>query len=156
MGGNILRQLIDNGERVRVLVSPNNPAISSMPKNTEIIIGNLLDANSLENFFYVPDNIEITVIHAAALVTMDPRIDENVYQVNVEGTKNIIEKCLSYKVRKLVYISSTGAIPELAHGQKIKEVKIHNPDLVVGYYSKTKAIATNLVLEAVVDLLYII
>lgn len=149
LGGNILRQLVDKNEKVRVLVSPNNTAIASMPQSTEIIIGDLLDKDSLDRFFTVANGVEIIVIHAAALVTMDPRPDENVYLVNVEGTKNIIGKCLKFKVKKLIYISSIGAIPELAHGIKISEVRSHNPDLVVGYYSKTKAIATDLVLEAV-------
>jgi dihydroflavonol-4-reductase len=52
-------------------------------------------------------------------------------------------------VKKLVYVSSTGAIPELPHGQTIAEPDALNPNLVRGCYSKTKAEATNLVFDAV-------
>ncbi len=149
LGGNILSQLIERGEKVRVLLSPNNPAISRMPLGTEIVFGNLLDKDSLESFFTVTNDKKVVVIHSAGIVTINIRANKNVYQVNVEGTKNIIEKCIEHKVEKLIYISSTSAIPELPHGEAIKEVQDHDPDLVIGYYSKTKAIATNLVLEAV-------
>lgn len=89
------------------------------------------------------------MIHAAGIVTMDPKPNEKVRAVNVDGTRNIVDKCLQHKVKKLVYISSTGAIPELPHGQVIREVENHDPDRVIGYYAKTKAIATDLVLSAV-------
>jgi len=148
LGGNILTQLVERGEKVRVLMSPNNPAIERMPEGTEIAIGNLLDKESLERFFTASPDKELIVIHSAGIITMETRANKNVYQVNVEGTRNMVEQSIQHKVRKLVYISSTSAIVELPHGQKIKEEKEHNPDLVFGYYSKTKAMASNLVLEA--------
>ena len=50
----------------------------------------------------------------------------------------------------MVYISSTSAIPELPHGQKIKEVDHFFPaDDLVGYYAVTKAEASQKVLDAV-------
>ncbi len=49
----------------------------------------------------------------------------------------------------LIYISSTGAIPELPAGQKITEVNHFWPrNGLIGYYSETKAEATQLVLDA--------
>ena len=56
LGGNILSQFIERGEKVRVLLSPNNPAISRMPLGTEIVFGNLLDKDSLESFFTVTND----------------------------------------------------------------------------------------------------
>lgn len=53
------------------------------------------------------------------------------------------------RVQNLVYVSSTGAIPELPKGQKIKEVNEFDAEKVVGWYSKTKAMATQAVLDAV-------
>ena len=79
------------------------------------------------------------------------KVEENpkVHAVNVEGTANIIDQCLKHRVKKLVYISSTGAIPELPAGQKIKEVNdFRKRDGLIGYYSVTKAEATQLVLDA--------
>jgi dihydroflavonol-4-reductase len=49
----------------------------------------------------------------------------------------------------LVHVSSTGAIPELPHGTPITEIDHFDPDAVVGYYGRTKAEASQLVLDAV-------
>ena len=51
--------------------------------------------------------------------------------------------------KKLVYCSSTGAIPEAALGQAIKEVRRFDPDEVVACYSRSKAMASQAVLDAV-------
>lgn len=151
LGGNILRQLIAVGKRVRALVLPNDPAITNMPEGVEIVEGDLLDDDALERFFSAPVDKKLVVIHAASIVTVDPRPNGKVHAVNVDGTRNIVEKCIHHKAKKLVYISSTGAIPELPHGQIIYEVENHDPDRVIGYYAKTKAIATDLVLSAAQD-----
>ena len=151
LGGNILKLLGEKEYCSRILVLPNDPAIASMPQDVEIIEGDILDDVALEKFFAIPETAEAIVIHAASIVTVDPNPNEKVRAVNVDGTANIIKHCLRQNVKKLVYISSTGAIPELPKGQLIREVNDHNPDSVIGYYSKTKAIATNLVLRAVRD-----
>jgi dihydroflavonol-4-reductase len=149
LGGNILKELTERGERVRALILPKDPAIENIPQGVEITEGDLLDDGALDRFFSAPESAGIIVIHAASIVTMDPRPNEKVRAVNVDGTRNIIKHCLQRKVKKFVYVSSTGAIFEPPKGQPIREIENHDPDKVIGYYSKTKAEATNLVLQAV-------
>ena len=149
LGSNIARQLVDAKEVVRALVLKDDPAVAYVPDQVQIIYGDLLDINSMEELFTVPEGSEVIVIHCASIVTMNPNPNPKVYAVNVDGTRNIIDMCLKNKVKKLVYVSSTGAIPELPHGQKIKEVDHFLPaDGLVGYYSVTKAQASQLVLDA--------
>ena len=69
--------------------------------------------------------------------------------MNVEGTKNMVDMCVRHGVEKLVYISSTSAIPEPPRGQKIRETEHFDPEKVTGYYAKTKAMASALVMHAV-------
>lgn len=148
LGSNICRQLLDRGEAVRTLVLKDDPAAVHIPNDAEIIIGDVLDKESLERFFTVPkDYDEIYVIHSASIVTVDPAPNPKVFAVNVNGTKNMLDMCLKHKIKKLVYISSTGAIKELPHGQKIKEVESFPTEDLVGYYSVTKAEATQLVMD---------
>ncbi|MBS5912099.1 MAG: hypothetical protein KID09_15980 [Paenibacillus macerans] len=40
------------------------------------------------------------------------------------GTKNIVDMCATKQVKKLVYVSSTGAILEAPHGQVIREPEV--------------------------------
>jgi len=63
---------------------------------------------------------------------------KKVYDVNVRGTKNIINACVTHKVKKLVYVSSTGAFPELPAGFPITEVNYYDPNAVVGFMVRQK------------------
>ena len=149
LGSNISRQLLEMGKCVRALVLNWDPAINQIPSCTEIVQGDILDVDSLEEFFSVDEGTEIVVIHCASIVTLDPYLTPKLHAVNVTGTSNMIDACINHRAKKLVYISSTGAIPELPHKQMIHEVDNFNPDVIVGGYGKTKAEATQLVINAV-------
>ena len=150
LGGTICRQLIERGDKVRAFVLKNDKAMKFVPEEAEIIEGDLCDIKSLERFFTVPEGTETVVLHIASIVSVDPVYNQKVMDVNVGGTKNIIDLCLSHKeCKKLVYCSSTGAIPELPKGKKIKEVDNFDENKVLGCYSQSKAIATQAVLDAV-------
>jgi dihydroflavonol-4-reductase len=91
-------------------------------KEAELCTGDLCDPQSLEHFFAIREGMESIVIHCASMVTVNHDFNQKLIDINVGGTKNIINKCLRHKeCRKLVYVSSTGAIPELPKGQNIKE-----------------------------------
>jgi dihydroflavonol-4-reductase len=149
LGSNVSRQLIEQGEKVRALVLNGDTAIKYVPKEVEIVNGDLLNIASLEQLFDVPEDTDIIMIHSASVVTLNPNPNPKVHAVNVDGTQNIIDMCIKHKAKKLVYISSTGAIPEKPGNEPIKEVNYFDPNAVVGYYSVTKAEATQLVLDAV-------
>ena len=150
LGSHICRQLLDRGESVRAFVLKRDPAVKYIPEKVGIVTGDLCDINSLENFFKVPDDTQTIILHVASMVTVNPDYNQKLMDINVGGTKNIIEKCLEHpECKKMVYVSSSGAIPELPKGQKIREVKQFDSEKVVGWYSKTKAMATQAVLDAV-------
>lgn len=148
LGNNISHKLVKQGRKVRALVLEGDPAIKYVPGEAEIFIGDLTDYRSMESFFNVPENHDVIVIHCASLVTTSPLPSQKIYDVNVTGSKHVVDLCIARNVRKLVHISSTGAILEPPHGQVILEPEEFFPDKVVGYYAKTKALATQYVLEA--------
>lgn len=150
LGTNIILQLLARGEKVRAFVLPGDPTSKYIPAEVEICEGDLCDAQSVERFLTVPEGTQSVVIHCASMVTVNPDFNQKVMDINVGGTKNIINACLNRREStKLVYVSSTGAIPELPKGQKIKEVYSFEPDKVLGCYSRSKALATQAVLDAV-------
>ena len=150
LGGTICRQLIARGEDVRAFVLPSDPAMKYVPKEAEIVEGDLTDVASMEKLFAVEEGTETIVLHIASIVPVNPDYSSKVMEVNVDGTKNIIRLCLSHhECKKLVYCSSTGAIPEAAMGKAIREVRRFDPDEVVGCYSRSKAMASQAVLDAV-------
>ena len=152
LGGTICRKLVERGDKVRAFVLPNDPAMKFVPKEAEIVEGDLTDKASLERFFTVDKDTETIVLHIASIVSVNPEYNQKVMDVNVGGTQNIIDLCLEHpECKKLVYCSSTGAIPEQPKGIKIKEVKRFDESEVLGCYSQSKALATQEVLDAVRD-----
>lgn len=149
LGSSIAARLLEDGKQVRGLVLKGDPAAKRVPNGVDVFVGDVTDKESLELFFSLNGEEEIIVIHSAAIVTVSPSYSQKVYEVNVVGTKNVLDACVKHKVKKLVYVSSTGAIPELPHRIPITEIKYFNPDDVVGFYGQTKAMATQAVLEAV-------
>lgn len=146
LGANILDRLLSEGHRVRALV--RDPLKKRVDDRAEIVKGDLLDERALNTFFNTPPGSRVIVIHAAGAVTLDPNPNVLVHETNVTGTRNIIDQCVQHDVQKLVYVSSTSALPE-EPSRQIEETGWHNPEQVVGFYSQTKAEASNLVLGAV-------
>lgn len=150
LGGTVCRQLLECGEKVRAFVLPGDPAAKYIPDSAEVVYGDLCDRESLEKLFTVPEGMKSIVLYIASIVTVDPAYSQKVIDVNVGGTKNIIDMCLAHpECEKLVYCSSTGAIPEAPKGSCIREVGFFDEDKVEGCYSMSKAMATQAVLDAV-------
>ena len=157
LGSAVCRHLIDRGEKVRAFDIPHQKGsdyLKELSSEVEIIEGDLRNKEDVARFFDVPAEYSICVIHCASIVAIDEEYNQKIMDVNVGGTKNIIEACLNAgNFERLVYVSSTGAIPELPKGQKIKEVSVFEPEktpkLVRGCYSQSKALASQAVLDAV-------
>ena len=151
LGNNIIRMLEhDDNAEVRAFVL-NGESISSLNNlKCSIYYGDVTKADTLNSVFDGCDGVEIFVIHCAAVVYIKSKYNSRVYNVNVNGTKNIVDKVLEYNA-KLIYVSSVHAIPEKSDGNLISEVSIFNPDDVVGLYAKTKAEAARYVMDSVKD-----
>ncbi len=50
------------------------------------------------------------VVHAAAFVSFNPRRSKEIFNVNVKGTKNVVDACLMMGIPKLVHVSSVAAL----------------------------------------------
>ena len=149
LGGHVCRQLIERGDKVRAFALPGDKAIQYIPEGVEVCEGNLCNMEDVQRFFTVEEGTETICLHIASIVTVTPDYSPLVMNVNVGGTKNIIRCCQDHKeCKKLVYCSSTGAIPEEKKGRKIREVIYFDEDQTVGCYSRSKAIATQAVLDA--------
>jgi dihydroflavonol-4-reductase len=67
---------------------------------------NVTDAPSLNKIFAGAS----CVIHAAAIVSFAQKQKQRMHLVNVEGTANVVNACLTNGVKKLIHISSVAAI----------------------------------------------
>jgi len=151
LGSNVVAILANRGQKVRALVLPNEKDVSMLPKGVEVMRGDICQPATLEAAFEHPAGDELFVIHCAGIVTIASRFDQLVWDVNVEGTRNIVTLCRRFKARKLVYVSSVHAIPEQPDHHVISEIHDFDPDAVKGLYAKTKAAASRIVMEAAAD-----
>lgn len=146
LGSTLVRRLLELNKHVRALVLPNEKHV---PEGAiEICYGDVRNKESLLTFFDNPQDKDLIVIHCAGIVSIATKYQQQVYDVNVSGTKNIIDLSQQHQVKKLVYVSSVHAIPEKKKGETIYEVSEFNPEEVVGLYAQTKSEATSYVLEA--------
>ena len=100
MGSALIRQLLNNSDlKIRAMVHRSLVNVSGC----EIRPGNLKNKGSLVRALSGVD----TVVHMAAL-TKSTR-ESDYFEVNVSGTKNLIDVCLESGVKKIVYISSSAA-----------------------------------------------
>lgn len=145
LGGVITKKLLDQGKEVRALVLPKE---KHLPDRACIYYGDITDRKTIRACFSNLGGRQLVVIQCAGIVSITSKYNKEVYDVNVLGTKNIVDLCVEYGVSKLVYVSSVHAIPEKPRGEVIEEISEFNPDRVIGLYAKTKAEANAYVLEA--------
>lgn len=147
LGRAVISELMEKGTEIRALVLAGDPLVRELPESVVAVTGDVCDEASLEAFFADADE-ETCVIHCAGIVSVASKPGEQLYRVNVEGTRNVLQKCISRRVGKLIFVSSVHAIPEKPKGTEIVETRTFSPELVRGDYARSKAMATNLVLEA--------
>ena len=138
LGGNLVRHLLRQGHHVRALKRPDTPASLLNGREIDIVEGDVTDPRSL---LMATRGVE-AVYHVAALVSYWRPLRRRLYEVNVEGTRNVIDASLRSGVRRLVHTSSIGALP-IGNGSSrfggIAEVQ----------YWKTKYWAREVALQAI-------
>lgn len=147
LGSMLVRQLCQSGGHVRGLVLDGDRSMEFNDPRVEIYYGDVCDETSMQAFFDAP-GYELVVFHTAGIVSIASKYQQKVYDVNVKGTANVIAQCRKHQVKRLVYVSSVHAIPERPDNEKIEEVNCFLPEMVKGLYAKTKAEATQDVLNA--------
>jgi dihydroflavonol-4-reductase len=95
----------------------------------------ILDVPSLEIAF---ENIEY-VYHCAAQISFDPKDENLLRKINIEGTTNIVNFCIDKNVKKLCHVSSIAALGDLKETETILNEEIEwNPEASHSDYAITK------------------
>jgi dihydroflavonol-4-reductase len=149
LGNSVVRELLDRHYKVRGLILPSDSGDMLMSLGVDVVYGDITVPSSLSPLFIKDDHEEIIVIHTAGIVSISSKKHKLLDKVNIDGTKNIVDLSLLNHVKRFIHVSSVHAIPELDHQEIIKEVPSFDPNLVIGAYAKSKAIATQYVLDQV-------
>jgi len=134
--GNVLvRQLLSRGEIVRAVVPPSEDTSPLKGLKVEVFAADIRHIDPLIQAFKGSD----VVYHLAAIISILPGKSELLHQVNVAGTRNVVEACLKTGGQRLVYASSIHALKEPPQGTVIDETCPYDPESVLGDYAKCKA-----------------
>lgn len=141
IGYALFMRLIAANEKVRILIRKDSSIFDGI--DAEKYYGDVTDPESLERAFEGAD----IVYHLAGMIDVTSGHEEAIWNVNVEGTKNVVKACRKCGIKRLVYASSVDAIPPLPGNKLMTEISSFNPDNLEGTYAKTKAVATQYVLD---------
>ncbi|NMA18372.1 MAG: NAD-dependent epimerase/dehydratase family protein [Clostridiaceae bacterium] len=148
LGNTIVQRLLSQGARVRALIIERERPHALKGLDCDVVTGNILDRKSLDALFAGLEDKEINLLHLASQISIFSGHDPGVFKVNVEGTQNMLDAAIAHGVHRFLYCSTVHAIPVPNEDVPITEIKHFDPDLVIGSYAKSKAIATQLVLDA--------
>jgi nucleoside-diphosphate-sugar epimerase len=147
VGSHLIYKLTEKGHHVRAIYRAKEKInavkhvfsyytkdVDSLFLKIEWIEANINDIPSLTNAF-----TGITkVYHCAAFISFDTRDYHTLRKINIEGTANIVNLCLSNNIEKLCYVSSIATIGKTEDGTLINEDTHWNPEEDHNVYAITK------------------
>lgn len=135
IGRKVALLLAQNGHQVHALCRQEDHPFLIHHENITIFKGDILDKESIIRAMEGCAN----VFHTAAMAKMWCRKREAYYEVNVIGTRNILEIAQIMDIQKVIYTSTCGVL-----GPTIKLPMSENDPRIVGFaidYERTKYLA---------------
>ena len=138
IGGNLVEELVSQGEDVRVLVRKTSDTETVRELGVDLVIGDLNDIDSLRKAL----NGCETLYHTAALfeIRLSREQKKQVYTINVNGTRNILSAALKEGVEKVVYTSTVATMAIRDEDGLIRE-DMKNTSPLPNDYAKSKYLA---------------
>lgn len=142
IGHELVKKLLENGYRVNILV--RSPEKLDLPdsENLKIYVGNLSDTGIIEKGVEGCDG----VYHLAAYANIWSKNKNLPYEINVTGTKNILEAALKKGIKKFVFTSTAGVLKPSENHELIDESS-PMPYFYLTDYEKSKSEAEKLSLD---------
>src|SRR5208337_3953789 len=144
LGSHVARQLLAKGADLRLLVRATSRTDNIADLPAESVVGDLRDSASLKTGM---SGCEF-VFHVAADYRLWARNGRELYESNVEGTRNVLQAARDTGVRRVIYTSSVATMGFGNNGRLTDEntpVTISN---MIGDYKRSKFMAERLVIEA--------
>ncbi len=146
LGSEMTRQLITKNYQVRVLLKEQENTLNLNGIDCEIIYGDIRDKKKLTEVVRGVDY----VFHTASVYDTVPFYLKNprdLYDINVEVTRNICEASLQANIKKLIYTGSTAGVGLRDDKQPADEsIKLNHLNKR-SHYEKFKAMAEEIALS---------
>ena len=143
LGSAILRELLDDGREVKLLVRKDADTANIDGLDVEIAYGDLRDSESLQSAL----NGCNILYHAAAYYSLWDRDQQLIYDINLEGTRKILEASQKKNLEKIIYTSTVGCIGLNEDTTPANENTFFNKSTLANHYKKSKFQAEQVALQ---------
>lgn len=143
LGGALVRALLRRGHAVTALVCSDRRALEGL--DVRRCIGDVTVAGSLTRAFRQAE----VVYHLAASIQLSGDHQGRLFEVNVGGTRNVVQACRSCGVQRLVHFSSIHALDPHPRDQLVDETRPLQLDPAALSYDRSKALAEQEVQDGV-------
>ena len=144
LGSHVARQLLKHGAELRLLVRSTSRTDNIDDLAAERVIGDLRDVESLKRGM---EGCEY-VFHVAADYRLWAVNGQELYDSNVNGTRNILQAARGSRVRRVVYTSSVATMGFRNNGRMTDESAPVTQANMIGDYKRSKLMAEQKVIEA--------
>ena len=139
VGWHVASLLLERGYKVRALTRSGRP-IGDL--EVELVKGDLRDADSVDR---AAAGCSL-VFHVAADYRLWTRNPQEMYQSNVEGTRNVLTAARKASVDRVVYTSTVGCIGFVKDGLGDEQSRVGIEDMA-GHYKRSKYMAEQVAAE---------
>ncbi len=147
VGSSVARMLLQKGYEVGILAREKSNLANIEGLDVKIHIGDLRDPVCLKEAFKGYDFL----FHVAADYRLWVPRPEEIYQNNVEGTKNAMEAARDAGIKRVVYTSSVATLGLKKDGTPADEETPVSLSDMIGHYKRSKFLAEELVRTMVND-----
>lgn len=126
IGGYLVSELLDKGYQVKILSRSKKKTIPQ----TEQIIGDITKPDT-----FTDELSDVDVVFHNAAYAMDHGKKQDFFSINVQGTRNVADACITHGINRLIYTSSAGVYGYPKEGTIITEETEKKP---LNLYQKTK------------------
>lgn len=137
IGSHVIRLLTEKGVPVRALVRKGSDTSSLRELGVEPVIGDVRDFASVSDALTGCQQ----VYHLAADYRIWVRDPAPMYDINVRGTRNVMEAASLMGVEKVVYTSTVGVLASCSNGKPSDEETPVDLGDMIGHYKKSKYMA---------------
>ncbi len=144
LGSHVARKLLAQGAELRLLVRATSRTDNIEGLAAERVVGDLRDAESLKRGMAGCE----FAFHVAADYRLWSLNRKELYDSNVDGTRNILQAARDAGVRRVIYTSSVATMGFGNNGRLTDESSPVSLSNMIGDYKRSKFMAERLVIEA--------
>ncbi len=145
VGSAVVRSLLKRGETVRVMVRAGSDRRNLEGLDIDVVEADLLDPDSLATLVAGAGGL----YHLAADYRLWSRRPDELYQANLEGTRNLVRAAADAGVERIVYTSSVATLGIHRDGTPADEETPSRLEDMIGHYKRSKYLAEEAVKELI-------